>query len=192
MDARANLLCILLSMIGLVAICAATATSSQTGESYTATASIATEGGATASAPITITVIRPTPEAEAAKLKAAFEHGGAAALRQALAGVEPAGSIRIASGTPIPARIAIERPTDQGRLLTLVTDRPLLFLGAGLPDPKPREGFEFGIVDVIVSNTGGGEGTMSPAAKVTVRQGAFVVDEYAGGVLRLTNVTKVK
>jgi hypothetical protein len=192
MDARANLLCILLSMVGLVAVCAATATSSQAGDTYTATASITTEGGATASAPITITVTRPTPEAEAARLRAAYEKGGAGALRQALAGIEPAGSIRVGSGKPMPVRIAMERPTDQGRLLTLVTDRPLVFLGAGLPDPKPREGFEFGIVDVVLNNAGGGEGTMSPAAKVTVRQGAFVVDEYAGGVLRLTNVKKAK
>jgi len=33
---------------------------------------------------------------------------------------------------------------------------------------------------------------MSPAAKVTVKQGVFVIDEYSGELVRLTNVKKVK
>ena len=46
-----------------------------------------------------------------------------------------------------------------------------MFLGAGLPEAKPKEGFDFGIVDLVVDDKGVGVGTMSPAAKVTVQAG---------------------
>ena len=68
----------------------------------------------------------------------------------------------------------------------------LLFIGAGLPDAKPQQGFDFGIVDLVVADNGTGSGTMSPAAKVTDKQGVFVIDEYSGELVRLTNVKKVK
>jgi hypothetical protein len=77
-------------------------------------------------------------------------------------------------------------------MLTIVTDRPLMFLGAGLPDAKPKAGYDFGIVDVIVDAAGSGTGTMSTAAKVTVRQGVFVVDDYSGEMVRLERVTKLR
>ena len=120
------------------------------------------------------------PQEEADKLTKAFASGGVAALRKALVGVAPTGSIQIGAGKPTATRLTLERPTGEGRMLTVVSDSPLLFVGAGLPDAKPKAGFDFGIVDLIVDGTGSGSGTMSPAAKVTVKQGAFVVDEYWG------------
>jgi hypothetical protein len=181
----------LLSLAILIAITAAA--SAQTGaETFSATATVKTAGGAAATAPITIDVTRKMSQEEADKMTSAFANGGAAALRKALTGVAPTGSIKIGSGTPTPTRLTLERPTDKGRMLTIVTDRPLIFLGAGLPEAKPKQGFDFGIVDFVVDDTGAGVGTMSPAAKVTVKQGAFVVDEYSGELVRLSDVKKVK
>ena len=114
---------------------------------------------------------------EADGLTAAFKTGGAAAMRKALNGVKPTGTITHRNGKPVPTRLTIERPSDQGRMLTIVTDQPLVLIGAGLPDAKPTAGFDFGIVDFVIDASGNGTGTMSPAAKVTVRQGAFVTDE---------------
>jgi hypothetical protein len=87
--------------------------------------------------------------------------------------------------------MTLERPTDKGRMLTIVTDRPIGLIGAGRPDAKPTEGFDFGIVDFVVDAKGAGTGTMSPAAKVTVKDGVFVVSEYSGELIRLTGVTLV-
>jgi hypothetical protein len=100
--------------------------------------------------------------------------------------------VQIGSGKAIPSRLTLERPSDRGRMLTIVTDQPLLFIGAGLPEAKAKEGFDFGIIDIIVPASGAGTGTMSPAAKVTVKQGVFVVDEYSGELVRLTDVKKTK
>jgi hypothetical protein len=159
-------------------------------ETYTATASIKTAGGAAAAAPVTIVVDRKMPQAEADKFLAAFTSGGAAGLRKALTGVAPTGSVRVAGGAPTPVRLTLERATDKGRLITLVTDSPVLQLGAGVPGAKPREGYDFAIIDLEVSAAGTGSGSFAPAAKVAVKQGVFVVEDYSGEILKLTGVSR--
>jgi hypothetical protein len=161
-------------------------------ESFTATATVKTAGRAGATAPVTITIDRTMPEAEADKLVAAFKSGGAAGLRKALAGVPPTGSLQLADGAPIPTRFTIERPTDEGRLIIIVTDKPLLFLGAGVPGAKPKDGYDFAVIDLELDRTGAGSGTLAPAAKITVKGSAFVVEDYASELVRLAGVKKVK
>jgi hypothetical protein len=176
----------------VIVVALATAVTAQTPESFTATAAIKAAGGAAATAPVTIEITRKMSQPEVDKLTAAFTAGGVAGLRKSLAGVPPTGSIRIGTGTPTPTRLTIERQTDQGRMLTIVTDRPLLFLGGGLPGAKAKEGFDFGVVDFVIDAKGAGAGTISLAAKVTVQKGAFVVEEYSGELVRLTDVKKTK
>jgi hypothetical protein len=175
-----------------VSLAAVSLANAQGAESFTATATVKTAGAATANAPVTIVVDRKMSQAEADKFVGVFKTGGAAALRKALVGVAPTGSISLGSGKPTPTRLTLERATDKGRLLTIVTDQPILFLGAGVPGAKPKEGYEFAIVDIEVDAKGGGSGTLAPAAKVTVKQGVFVVDDYAAELVRLTDVKKVK
>jgi hypothetical protein len=161
-------------------------------ETFTATATVKTASGATATAPLTIAVDRKMSPTEADSLIAAFKTGGAAALRKALVGVAPTGSVRLGNGNPTPTRLTLERLTDKGRLLTIVTDQPIALLGAGLPGAKAKEGYDFGIIDIEVDAKGQGSGTLSPAAKVTVKQGVFVTEDYASELVRLSGVTKVK
>src|SRR5262245_55612488 len=94
-------------------------------ETFKATASVKTAGGASATAPVIIKVDRKMSQAEADKLGAAFKAGGVAGLKSALQGVAPTGSIQLGAGKPVPTRITIERATDKGRLLTIVTDTPI-------------------------------------------------------------------
>ena len=191
MNPRQITLCTLISFVALVSIAAAT--SIQAGaETFSATAAIKTAAGAQATAPVTITVTHKMSQAETEKFTGAFANGGVAALRKALTGVAPTGSVQIGSGKATPTRLTLERPSDRGRMLTIVTDQPLMFVGAGMPDAKPKQGFDFGIIDLIVATDGTGSGTMSPAAKVTVKQGVFVIDEYSGELVRLTDVKKAK
>jgi hypothetical protein len=176
-----------------VVMAAAWAAQGQGGaETFTATATVKSAGGASATAPVTITVGRKMPPSEAEKLVAAFKTGGSAALRKALEGVSPTGSVKLGGGSETPTRVTVERSTDKGRLLTIVTDKPLLFLGAGVPAAKPKEGYDFAVVDLEVDAKGSGSGTLAPAAKVTVKDGAFVVEDYGAELVRLTGVTKVK
>jgi hypothetical protein len=141
---------------------------------------------------VSIVIDRKLSQADTDRLTAAFKEGGAAGLRKALGGAAAAGSIRLGSGEPTPARIIVERATDKGRLLTLVTEKPILFLGAGVPGAKAKEGYDFAVLDLEVDANGSGGGTLAPAAKVTLKQGAFVVEDYAQELVRLTGVKKVK
>jgi hypothetical protein len=161
-------------------------------ETFTATANVKTAGGAAATAPVTIVVNRKMSQGEADSLTDAFKTGGGPALRKALDGVPATGSVRLGDGAETPTRLTLERTTDKGRLLTILTDRPILFLGAGVPGAKPKDGYDFGVVDIEVDAAGSGAGTISPAAKITVKNGAFAVDDYASELVRLTAVKKVK
>jgi hypothetical protein len=170
---------------------AVTLARAQTGaETFTATATVKTAAGATATAPVTVEVTRKLSQEEAAAFTDAFRTGGEASLRKALTGVPPMASVRFGDREPAPIRLALERVTDQGRLITLLADKPLLHLGAGLPGAKPRTGYDFAILDLQVDGTGTGTGLLAAAAKVRVQQGAFVVDDYASEAIRLTDVKK--
>jgi hypothetical protein len=160
-------------------------------ETFTATATVKTAAGGTASAPAVITVTRKMSQKEAQTLTAAFKTGGAAALRKALEGVAPTGSVQLGTGQATPTRLTIERSTGAGRLLTIVTDKPILFLGAGMPGAKAKEGYDFAVIDIEVNAQGTGTGTLAPAARIRLNQDAFVVEDYASELVRLVDV-KVK
>lgn len=177
-------------VVGMVVTLAAG--QAQTGpETFTATATVKTGGGATATAPVRIVIERVMPQAEADKYAAAFRKGGAAELRKALTGVKPIGSVTVGTQPSVPTRITFERRTDKGRLITIVTDAPILFLGAGAPGAKPKEGYDFAVIDIEVSDQGRGSGVMSPAAKIGLKDTAFVVSDYSIELVQLKDVTKV-
>ena len=181
------------AVISATMLTTAAATSAQgTAEVFTATASVKTAAGAAATAPVTITVDRTMPQKEAETLVAAFKTGGAAALRKALTGVPPTGSVKIGSGQATPTRVTIERATGDGRLLTIVTDQPVAFLGAGMPGAKPKEGFDFAVIDMVLDAKGNGSGTIAPAAKLKLNGSALVVEDYAIEAVQLTAVKKTK
>ena len=182
--------------IGMVAFAIASAfvlaAAQGKGETFTATASVKAASGAAATAPVTIVISHTTTPDEANKLVAALKSGGAAGLRKALAGVKPTGSVAIGSGKPTPTRMTVERTTDKGRLITIVTDQPLLFLGASLPGAKPKEGFDFGVIDIEVDASGAGSGTIAPAATIKVTGNAIAVGDYGAESVRLVDVKPAK
>src|SRR3954463_6676209 len=139
-------------------------TQSRPTEVFAATATVKTAAGGTATAPLKLTIDRKQSQAEADKFAAAFTSGGADGLRKALEGVPPTGAITLGSGAPTPTRITIERTTDKGRLLTVVTDKPILFLGAGQPAAKAKTGYDFAVLDLQINASGTGAGTFAPAA----------------------------
>jgi hypothetical protein len=175
-----------------ISLAAAAAYAQAGAETFTATAAVKTAAGAAATAPVTVVVDRKMSQAEADKFLGAFKSGGAEALRKALTGVPPTGSVQLGSGAKTPTRLTLERATDKGRLVTIVADQPILYLGAGVPDAKLKTGYDFAIIDLELDSKGGGSGTMAPAAKVDVKQGVFVVSDYGAELVRLTNVKKVK
>ena len=76
----------------------------------------------------------------------------------------------MAQARATPTRFTIERATGDGRLLTILADRPLLFVGAGVPGAKPKEGYDFAVIDIEVDAKGNGSGTIAPAAKIRLNR----------------------
>lgn len=163
----------------------------QGAENITAVATVKTAGGTTATTPVVVTIERTTPQPEVDTLVAAFKASGAEGLRKALEGVRPSGSVRVGGGAVTPTRLTLERTTDKGRLLTILTDTPLFFLGAGQPGAKRKSGYDFAVLDLEIEPGGTGSGTLAPAARITVKNGAFVVEDYAADIVRLT-ITPVR
>ena len=172
----------LLSVLVMLA-CAGTV---QGAETLNAVATVKTAGGTTATTPVSITIDRVTPDREAETLVAAFKTGGPEALRKALKGLPATGSLRVGGGAPTPTRMTIERRTDKGRLITILTDKPIFFVGAGKPGAEKKSGYDFAVLDLEIETGGGGSGTLAPAARITVKQGAFVVEDYGEDIVRLT------
>ena len=72
--------------------------------------------------------------------------------------------MRIGNASQTPARITLDRPTDEGRLLTIVTDQPILFVGGGFQTKNPKTATA-SVLDIEVDAKGNGSGTLSAAAR---------------------------
>jgi hypothetical protein len=161
----------------------------QASETITAVAAVKAEGGVSASAPLTVVVERFATDAERAELMTAAKKGGTAAVREWLAKRGDAGTLQLG-----PRRTAIKfayaRASGAGRLITALTAEPIVFLGAGVPGAKAREGYELGVVILEVGASGPGRGELVPAAKIRIDQNdtVFTDDYSAADVVPLSQV----
>jgi hypothetical protein len=156
---------------------------------YTATATVKTAGGASTTAPVTITISRWTTDAERTAALAALKQGDTA-LKGALDAMPVAGSIQVgARSTPL--HFARTLSTGAGTLITVVATQPLAFVGAGAPEPKPKAGYHYALATFEIDGEGKGSvGDLAPAAKLKSGPGdAIVVDDYGAEAVRLTAIS---
>lgn len=159
------------------------------GETYSATASVKT-GNATASKAVTFHVDRFVTDAERDKLVPVVKSNDGTAIVKALTALPDIGYVAVGDAKT-PVKYAYARPTGSGRLVTIVTAKPLGFIGGNAPDAKPKDGYELGIAILVLDAAGKGDGEVSPAARVKVdANGAIVTSDYAHEVVRLTGISK--
>jgi len=183
--------CVMRGFVAVAAVVLGAATAAgaqaQAPEVLNATAKLERAGGATLTAPVAITVKRKMSQFEMDKYVTAYRRGGETGLRNALVDIPTTGTVQLGNGKPTPTRITFERKTEKGRRLTIITDRPLLFLGASLPDAKPKTGYNFAVIDLVFDEKGAATGTIATAAWIKLDpQGAFVVQDYSGELITLT------
>jgi hypothetical protein len=175
------------------AILAANATTGLHGQgaarTYTATATVKTAAGATATAPVTITVTRWSSDEERAKAQTGLK-AGTAPLKKALDAMPDAGTIEVGSRTT-PLKYARMVTTGGGSLVTVVATKPILYLGAGVPEPRPKAGHDFAFATFEVDASGKGTaGDLAPAATLKLGENdALVVDDYGVEAVRLTDIS---
>jgi len=157
-------------------------------ETFTATATVTTVGGTQVTAPVVVVVTRPTSDAERTTVVDALKKGGTAGVAQAIKKMPDAGYIEV-GGTKTIVKYAYIRPVSEGRLVTVIAPAPIVHLGAGLPDPQPKAGFDLALAVLEIKNAGAGAGELAPAAKVKVNEaGALQTDDYGAATVMLSNV----
>jgi len=144
----------------------------------------------TASVPMSVEIRRFTTDADRDSLIGAVKSGGTAAARDLLAKREVVGTVRLGSRTT-PIRYAYARSVGAGRLITVVAAEPILYVGIGTPENKPKAGYDLALAVFDVDPSHPGQGELAPAAKVRVdAQNAIVTEDYGAEAVRLSNVTK--
>ena len=158
-------------------------------ETFSATASIDSPSGQ-ASVPVEIKIDRFTTDAERDKIVAVVKANDAAKTIKALEQQPDAGTLTF-GGRVTAIKYAYARATGDGRLVTLVTARPVLFVGAGLPDAKPKTGHDLAIALLMLDGKDTGVGEIALAANVKVTEsGALQTDDYGRETVRLTKIAK--
>lgn len=159
-------------------------------ETYTASASVKTAGGASLTAPVTIAVTGWTSEADRKRLTGVLKSGDHAALQKQLAAMKTLGTVTIGK-TPFDAKYIYAMTSSEGRIITVVTATPMFFIGAGAPAAKPKGGHDFGVVTIEVNDAGSGRGTITPAASLKMSASdAIVVEDYSVELVTLPDVRK--
>jgi hypothetical protein len=162
-------------------------------EVFTATAT-AKDATRSAAEPVKIVLNAYLTDAERDAAVAALKTGGTTGLQQALEKMKDLGTIEV-KGTTTAIKYAYSRSMgpDAGRIVTLVTAKPILYVGGNAAGAKPKAGYDVAIALLILDSNEKGDGEINPAAKLKMDdQGAIVTDDYGAVKVWLKNVAKAK
>lgn len=96
------------------------------------------------------------------------------------------GSLEV-GGRKFPIRWARQEASGARRTITIVTDKPVYFVGLGKPGAKSTAGYEIAVAKLDVDASGAGEGILAAAARVKPRDVTDVeIDDYAETPLKLS------
>ena len=162
----------------------------QAPETFSATASVKGPQG-TMTAPVVVVIERYTTDEERSQAVEALKAGGTSALRQALEKAPAIGYIEVGQRKNT-IKYAYARPVGSGRMVTVISDKPIGYLGEKLPNPKPKAGYDLAFALLNLPGSGKGSGELGPAAKVKVDAGAVVTEDYGAEVVTLTDIERKK
>jgi hypothetical protein len=159
-------------------------------EAFTAQANVQGAAGAIA-ATIQIQIDRYSPDFDRTSVEGALKGGGYPAFLTALRKAPEVGTVGVGD-QKFAIRYAREEKTATGRTITLVTDKPMFFVGGGATNAKPRAGYEVGALRMMVDDVGLGSGTMAAAARIKPGPGGvgIEVDQYSDKPINLVSVSR--
>jgi hypothetical protein len=162
------------------------------GETFTATASVKSAAGAQMTAPVTVVLTRLTTDKERATVVEALKMGGSPAVIQSLKSAGDVGYIEV-GGRRTPVKYAYVRDISGGRMVTVIAPTPIAHLGAGIPDAKPKAGFDMSLLLLTFTGSASGIGELAPAVTIKVNEaGAIETQDYGTEAVRLTDVRSKK
>ena len=143
-----------------------------------------------ASVPLAVHIDRYTPDADLKRMEEALRTGGYPGFLAALRKSPVVGSVEVGD-RKVPIRWAKQAPEGEGRVISVVTDTPIFFVGAGRPDAKPKAGYELAVLQLKMDSAGIGDGSMAAAARVKPGGTTGVqVDRYADQPIKLVSIRR--
>jgi hypothetical protein len=169
----------------------ARAAAAQSGEHFTATATMKAEKSSH-EAPVSFQIDRFVSDADRDKFMAIVKHHKTTEIHDALAKMPDLGVVET-GGTKTPIKYAYATPSGGGRLITVITAKPIAHLGGDLPDAKPKKGYDLAFAFLVLDAKDTGDGELSLAANVKVdANGAIVTEDYSPATVHLTGIAKTK
>jgi hypothetical protein len=159
-------------------------------ETFNAKASVGSEAGR-GDAYVTIRIDQWTPEKSIQAMEKALKDGGSAGFVTELRRAPLAGRFE-AGQQALSIRWARQRDTATGRVISVVVDKPVYFVGAGVPGAKSKEGYDVAVIQLVMDSSGVGEGTIAAAARVKPGGPDGVeIDAYETSPVKLLSVMKL-
>jgi hypothetical protein len=90
-----------------------------------------------------------------------------------------------------PLNVAISEQTEQGRLITLVTERPMSWEERTYDPIQSREHM-FGYIEFLLDESGKGQGTLIEAAKIRFKDGQIQIETFWVTPQLLNSIRKTK
>src|SRR4051812_29988504 len=131
-------------------------------ESFRATANVKGAAGG-AAVYVDIKIDRYTPDGEREKMTTALRTGGYPALLTAVRKAPAVGTGTIGQDSFVVRWAREQRAGATKRTISLVTEKPIYFVGGGKADAKPRGGYELAVLQIDMDDAGVGNGTMAAA-----------------------------
>jgi hypothetical protein len=149
-----------------------------------ADAEASSSGGGRLTGTITIQVDRLMEELDFKKVSDALKVNGYLRFLPVLRTLPPVGYVQLGDAKTV---LKFAHMRANGKTLVLGSDQPIFFVGGGAPNPKPKAGYEMGIIELDLDAQGNGKGTMAAAARVKhTADGGVAIDDYAEKPITLT------
>ena len=158
----------------------------------TATASAGPGAVGTLTVPMVLQIDRYTPAHARTTMTDALKYSGYSGFLNELREAPIAGSLTIGD-QKWTVRWARQLPSASGRVISIVTDKPVAFVGGGKTDAKPKAGYEVAVAQFTIDASGKGTGTMAAAARVKPGGETGVrIDDYAEKPVTLAAVVRAQ
>ena len=160
-------------------------------ETFRAQAKAVSDAGLAGAAYVDIHIDKYSPDAERDAMLATLKSGGYAALLDAIRKAPAIGTVKVGTETFVVRWARQQRSGENRRTISIVTDKPMLFVGGGQANAKPREGYDIAVVQFDMDDAGVGSGTMAAAAKIKPGgPNGFQIDDYADQPIKLVSISR--
>jgi|SRR5687767_14865587 hypothetical protein len=159
-------------------------------EEFTAIAANISNVGAAGLVPVTIRVERWTGPEEQEKLLGALRDSGQDEFLKELTRAKVVGWIATPTSLRYDFFYAQQQPTDNGRKIMMITDRPMQI--AERMSASPSRDYPFSVIELHIDKDGRGSGTLAQLVQLRLSGNFLGIENLATAPIKLNDVRRVK